>query len=185
VKSQALHFFFFASAFLAPAEFLLADLSVGRTYSLTLIDMDGHTFHTDDGHVTVVVLTTPAQLEKAETVGDRVPDYCLGNPTFRMITVVKLEEYIPPVRSFVAAMGRRRIESEAKRLQLRYNKRKIGRNARQDLFAVMDFDGKTTSLLGGAPQEPDFQVLVFARSGKLLQKWKEVPTARELAAVVK
>jgi hypothetical protein len=185
VKSQALHFFFFAGVFFALAKLLSAELSVNKTYSLILVDLDGRTFHTDDGHVTVIVLTTPAHLKKAETVGDRVPDYCLGNPTFRMITVIKLKNYIAPVRAFVASVGRRRLESESKRLQLRYNARKIDRSARRDIFAVVDFNGKATSLLGGLSPMSDFRTLVFARDGKLLQEWNQVPTRRELAAVVK
>jgi len=42
-----------------------------------------------DGHLTVVVLTTPADREKARTVGDRVPEHCLGNPDYRMITIIR------------------------------------------------------------------------------------------------
>jgi hypothetical protein len=185
VKSQALHLFFLATFLLCPAGFLLADLTIGQIYSLTMIDMDGHTFHTDDGHVTVVVLTTSATLEKAETVGDRTPDYCLGNPAFRMITVVKFQKHIRLVRAFLAVVARQRLEEEANRLQTRYDKKEMGRKARLDVHAVIDFDGQTVSQLGGLPDKSSFRTFVFARNGELLREWKQVPSAEELAAVVK
>jgi hypothetical protein len=185
VKSRALHFLFLASVFFCPANFLLADLSVGQIYSLTLVDTDGHTFHTDDGHVTVIVLTTPHNLEKAETVGDRTPEYCLGNPTFRMITVVKFHKHSALTRAFLGAITRHRLEEESNRLQARYDSKKIGRNARLDLHVITDFKGNTASQLGGLPDSANFRAFVFARNGELLKKWSEVPSARELAAVVK
>ena len=63
-------------------------LSTGNAYSISFVDIDGNKLSTADGHVTIVVLTTSADREQARTVGDRVPDFCLGNPAYRMITVV-------------------------------------------------------------------------------------------------
>ena len=63
-------------------------LSTGNTYSISFVDLDGNKVSTADGHVTIVVLTTPADREQARVVGDHVPDFCLGNPTYRMITII-------------------------------------------------------------------------------------------------
>ena len=183
--SRALHFFFFASVSLFSINLLHAALSADQIYSLKLVDIDGDTFRTDDGHVTIIVLTTPNNLENAETVGDRVPDYCLGNPTFRMITVVTLKKHTAFVRAFISAMARRRVDAEAERLQVRYKKKKIDRDARQDIFAVLDFDGKIASRLGDLSGTSRLRVFVFSRNGELLRKWSEIPAARDLAAVVK
>jgi hypothetical protein len=56
-------------------------------YSISFVDIDGNKLSTADGHVTIVVLTTSADREQARIVGDHVPDFCLGNPAYRMITV--------------------------------------------------------------------------------------------------
>src|SRR5436189_6463883 len=81
VNLSALQFFLFAEiALFLPAAHLRGELSSGTSYSLSFVDMDGNKVSTADGHVTVLVLTTPADREKARTVGDHVPDYCVGNP---------------------------------------------------------------------------------------------------------
>jgi hypothetical protein len=185
VKRCTLHFFLFGSFLLCPIGFLRAELSVGQIYSLTLVDSDGHVFRTDDGHVTEIVLTTPGGLGKAETAGDRTPDYCLGNPAFRMITVVMFKKHSALVRAFLSGIARHRMEEEADRLQRRYHSKKLGRNARLDLHVILDFNGKTVSQLGGLPDTDDFGLLVFSRKGELLKEWDAIPGAKELAAVVK
>ena len=185
MRLRALQLFFFANFFFLWAVSLLADLSLGRIYALDFVDVDGNTLSTSGGHVSVVVLTTLANLEKAQTVGDRVPDYCLGDPTYRMITVVKFKKHAAPVRMVLTAMARRRLDAEAKRLQSRYVARKIARDARRDIFAVVDFEGEATSQLGALPEPSNFHVFVFTRNGELLQQWNDVPSAEELAAVVK
>jgi len=63
-------------------------LLTGNTYSISLVDINGNKLSTADGRVTIVVLTTSADREQARTVGDHVPDFCLGNPAYRMITVI-------------------------------------------------------------------------------------------------
>src|SRR5947208_15779868 len=63
-------------------------VSTGQRYRLNFVEVDGNALSNADGHVTVLVLTTTADREKARTVGDRVPDYCLGNPNYRMITIL-------------------------------------------------------------------------------------------------
>ena len=54
---------------------LRGTLSRGTTYSLSFVDIDGTKLSTADGHVTVLVLATTADWEKARAVGERVPDY--------------------------------------------------------------------------------------------------------------
>src|ERR1043165_9486500 len=62
---------------------------IGKAYSLKLMDVDGRTLSTSDNIVTVLVLTTRTNLGKAREVGDRIPERCLGNPHYRMITVIQ------------------------------------------------------------------------------------------------
>ena len=187
VSLRALQFFFLAqnvSLFLALP--LHATLSAGQIYSFNFTDVDGHTLSTSDGHVTIVVLTTPADSEKAHTVGDRVPDYCLGNPSYRTITICHFTKKHTGIgRKIATILVRHRLNEEAKRLQARYDAKKIASNARSDIFAVADFDGTVSSRLGGQPEAADFRIFVFARNGELLQQWNEVPSAEDLAAVVK
>jgi hypothetical protein len=187
VNLRAHQFFFFAQSI----SFLLvlpldAALSAGQIYKLNFTDVDGRTLSTSDGHVTVVVLTTTADPEKARSVGDRVPDYCLGDPNYRMITVLNFsKKHSGIVRRIAAMLVRHRLDEEAKRLQRRYDAKKIARDARHDTFAVTDFDGALSSQFGAQPGSLDFRVFVFGRNGELLQQWNDVPTAADLAAVIK
>ena len=57
--------------------------------------------------------------------------------------------------------------------------------AREDIHIVTDFDGSISAQLGAQSGETGFHVFVFGRDGELLQQWDDVPTAQELAAVVK
>jgi len=165
---------------------LHAALSPGQIYKLNFTDVDGRTLSTSDGHVTVVVVTTTADPEKARSVGDRVPDYCLGDPNYRMITVLNFsKKHSGIVRRIATMLVRHRLDEEAKRLQRRYDAKKIARDARQDTFAVTDFDGALSSQLGAQPGSLHFRVFVFGRNGELLQQWNDVPTAADLAAVIK
>jgi hypothetical protein len=187
VRRCALQFFFFASvvslSFTPPLRAALMD---GQIYAVNFADVDGHTLSTADGHVTVVVLANPADTARAHAVGDRIPDYCLGNPTYRMVTVLNFNQKRTRVgRSIATMLVRRRLDTEAKLLQRRYDAQKLARDARRDIFAVADFDGGTTSQLGVEIGSSDFRVFVFGRDGKLLQQWNDVPSAAELATVVK
>src|SRR5436853_6767728 len=99
----------------------MAGLVPGKIYPLTMVDVDGRTLSTTDGHVTVLVLTGRAEAEKARLLGDRIPERCLGNPAYRMITVIRLERnWSRRMRFLPAAMIRRRLDAEAKRLQPKY-----------------------------------------------------------------
>ena len=187
MNRRALQFFFFAAAALfLSAPLLRAALSSGATYSLGFVDIDGNKLSTADGHVTVLVLATTADWEKARAVGERVPDYCLGNPDYRMITIIRfIRKHGPIMRKIAIAVVKHRVTEEAKRLQNRYDTNKIMRDARQDIFTVIDFDGTVSSQLGEPAGATDFCVFVFARKGELLAQWHGVPSAKQLAAVVK
>ena len=184
---RALQFFFFAAiALFLSVTILRGALSSGTTYSLSFVDIDGNKLSTADGHVTVLVLATTADWEKARAVGDRVPDYCLGNPDYRMITIIRfIRRHIAIGRRIATAFVRHRVNEEAKRLQTRYDAKKIARDARTDIFTVTDFDGSGSSQLGEPAGATDFCVFVFGRNGELLAQWHGVPDAKQLAAVVK
>jgi hypothetical protein len=187
VISRALQFFFvIGTLILLPAARLHGALSTGANYALGFVDIDGNKHSTADGHVTVVVLTTTADREKAHTVGDRVPEHCLGNPDYRMITIIRFARRHTVVgRRIATALIRHRVNEEAKRLQARYDGKKIIRDARKDIFVATDFDGSVSSQLGEPEGTTDFCVFVFGRKGELIAQWHGVPSAEQLAAAVK
>jgi hypothetical protein len=169
--------------FVAPSH---AALSVGQIYALKFVDVDGHTLSTADGHISVVVLATTANSEKARAVGDRAPEDCLGNPSYRMITILNFtKKHTLLGRKIATMLVRHRLDEEARRLQPRYDAKKITHNARDDVFAVTDFDGTVSSQLGGQREAADFHVFVFGKDGELLKQWDNVPNAEDLAAVLK
>jgi hypothetical protein len=179
-------FLFVAAALLLSVAPVRSMLSTGTSYSISFVDIDGKKLSTADGHVTIVVLTTTANHEKARTVGDRVPDFCLGNSDYRMITIVHFtRSHMAIGRRIAGAFIRHRMREEAKRLQARYDAQKISRDARSDIFVVTDFDGTVASQLGEAMGTSDFRVLVFGRTGELLAQWHEIPSAEQLAGVLK
>ncbi|HYY35353.1 MAG TPA: hypothetical protein VE867_03170 [Candidatus Binatia bacterium] len=184
---RALQFFFFvATPFFLSTGLLHGALSIGATYSLDFVDIDGNKHSTADGHVTLLVLTTPADREKARTVGDRVPERCLGNPDYRMITVIHFTRKHTAIgRRIATALVRHRVNEEARRLQARYDGKGIKQDARKDIFIVTDFDGSVSSQLGEAGSETAFCVSVFGRNGELRAQWHGVPSAEQLAAAVK
>jgi hypothetical protein len=104
-----------------------------------------------------------------------------------MITIIRfIRKHGVIVRKIATAVVKHRVTEEAKRLQSRYDTNKIMRDARQDIFTVIDFDGTISSQLGEPPgATTDFCVFVFGRDGELLAQWHGVPSAKQLAAVVK
>jgi hypothetical protein len=165
---------------------IFAELTVGESYRLNLTDIDGNAFSTADGHITTLVLISQSNIGKARAVGDRIPDFCLGNPTFRMITVLAFEKkHSKPARIILTSLMRRRADSEARRLQSRYDQLKIIRDARHDVLAVADFDGAITTPLGARPSVTLFHIFVFGQKGELLKEWNDVPRAEELAAALR
>jgi hypothetical protein len=187
VSRRALQFFFFvAILFLLPCARLSAALSTGATYSLSFLDIDGNKLSTADGHITVIVLATPADREKARTVGDRVPQHCLGNPECRMITIIRFtRRHIAIGRRIATALVRHRVNEEVRRLQAQYDGKGIRRDARKDVLVVTDFDGSVSSQLGQPEGATDFCVFVFGRNGQLIAQWHEVPSTEQLAAALK
>jgi len=143
VSVRALQIFLsLATALLIPAMPACGALSTGNTYSISFVDIDGNKLSTADGQVTIVVLTTSADREQARTVGDHVPDFCLGNPAYKMITVIHFTAgHLVIGRRLAIGFIRHRVREEAKRLQARYDAQKISRDAKNDVFVVTDFDG--------------------------------------------
>jgi hypothetical protein len=187
VSVRALQIFLsLATALLLAAMPARGALSTGNTYSISVVDIDGNKLSTADGHVAIVVLTTSSDREQARTVGDHVPDFCLGNPAYRMITVIHFTgRHLALGRRMATAFIRHRVREEAKRLQARYDAQKISRDAKSDIFVVTDFDGTAASQLGQPAGATDFCVFVFGRTGELLAQWHSVPSADELAAAIK
>ena len=187
VIPRALQFFFFSGTLiLILTAHLYGALSVGAAHPLSFVDIDGNKHSTVDGHVTVIVVTTPADREKARTVGDRVPERCLGNPDYRMITVIHFARRHTVVGQRIAtAFIRHRVNEEAKRLQARYDVKKIVRDARKDVFVATDFDGSISSQLGEPDGATDFRVFVFGRNGELIAQWQGIPSAEQLDAALK
>jgi hypothetical protein len=176
----------FSAALLFSVASALGALSTGNSYSVSFVDLDGNKLSTADGHSTIVVLTTAADREQARTVGDRVPDFCLGNPAYRMITVVNFTGRHTAIgRRVATAIIRHRMHEAGKRLQARYDSQKISRDAKGDIFVVTDFDGKIAAQLGQPAGATDFCVFVFGQTGKLLAQWHSVPSTDELAAALK
>jgi len=185
MRWRGVQFFFVATLLLCFGRSLGADPIVGRTYALNLADVDGNTLGTADGHVTVIVFSRVADLDKARFVGDCVPEYCVGNPAYRFITLVSFaRKQGRPSRFVSAILARRRLDAESKRLQPRYAAKKLARNPRGDVFAVLDFDGSAALNLGIGANSSQFQVLVLNGKGELLQRWTNVPTSDQLAAVL-
>ncbi len=157
-----------------------------QNFSLNLVDVDGNTLSTADGRVTIIVLTTQAGIDKARAVGDRTPEFCLGNPEYRMITVLVFEKkHTKPTRMILSSLIRRRLDSEGHRLQNRYDKLKIARNARRDVSAVADFDGTIAKQLGMEPGAGLFQIFVLGKNGELIKQWSDVPSADDFSAALK
>jgi hypothetical protein len=88
-------------------------------------------------------------------------------------------------RGIATVFLRNRVKEEAKRLQARYDARKIVRDARGDIFTVTDFDGSASSQLDGQSEAGNFHVFVFSESGELLQQWSAVSSVEQLAAALK
>jgi hypothetical protein len=187
VNVRALQIFLsLSTVFFFPAALIHGELSTGTTHSISFVDLDGNKLSTADGHITIVVLTTSADREQARIVGDHVPDFCLGNPAYRMITVVHFtHSHMALGRRVATAFIRHRMGQAAKRLQARYDAQKISRDAKSDIFVATDFDGTITSQLGQSAEATGFFVFVFGQTGELLAQWHTVPSTDELAAALK
>ena len=91
---------------------ILAEPTKGQTYRISFSDIDGDTLSTAEGHITTVVLIGKANVDKAHLVGDRTPDFCLGNADYRMVTVVTFEaKHSRLVRAFMTSVMRHRVDT--------------------------------------------------------------------------
>jgi hypothetical protein len=162
-----------------------AELRVGNVYPLTLTDVDQHQLSTSDGHVSIITVVTRKDEEKAQAVGDRFPHAFLGDPKYRLITVVNFQQKIfSAFRGMAMAIIRHRLDAEAKELQATYSSKHINRNPRTDILVVADFDGKAVSQLSISPASNEFAVFVFDGHGRLVKRWNDVPSVEALTAAI-
>jgi hypothetical protein len=174
--------FFLAALFSFVALACAADLEPGRTYPLSFTDVEGRQFSLQDGRATLLTMTTREMEPKAHRVGNSVPDQYIGHPHYRCVTVINFQNQIRPfLRRLIALIVRRRFRAEADAVQPRYSARKIGHSPRADLFAIADFDGGAIRRLGMQPASNEFAVFVFDGRGRLIRRWRDVPTRDELA----
>ena len=177
--------YFFLAAILAGSPARANELRPGNVYSLTLTDVDRHQLSTSDGHVTIITVLTRKDEQKAEQVGERVPHVYLGDPKYRLITLVNFQRGIfPLLQGMINAIIRNRMDAEAKDIQKIYSAKHLTRNPRSDIFVVADFDGKAVSQLGIAPSSSEFAVFVFDGRGRLVRRWNDVPSAEALSAAL-
>ncbi|MDP9253498.1 MAG: hypothetical protein M3O66_00930 [Verrucomicrobiota bacterium] len=175
--------FFFAVALTTSAMAEPRILETNHVYNIVLTDVDGDRLSTRDGHVTIITVTTKQNEPKARAVGDRVPDRYLGDPKYRLITLVNFQKKVSVFfRGVTAAVIRHRLDLEAKRIQPIYSVKHLMRDPRKDIFAVADFDGQAVSSLGIQPASDEFGVFVFDGQGRLLRRWSDAPPTEELAA---
>jgi hypothetical protein len=178
-------FFFLVATFFAATPAPSNELRPGNTYSLTFTDVDRQQLSTSDGHVTMITVLTRKDEQKAEQVGERVPRVYLGDPKYRLITLVNFKRGIfPPFQGMINGIIRMRMDSEAKDLQATYTSKHLTRNPRSDIFVVADFDGKAVSRLGIDPSSSEFAVFVFDGRGHLLRRWNDVPSAEAISAAL-
>ena len=162
-----------------------AALRPGETYRLTFRDVDGKDLSTADGHITIIAVVTRHSEDKARQISQRVPDHCIADPKYRYVTLVNFQRGLAgPFQGITRAIIRGRLDNEAKRLQPKYAARKVNRDPRRDLYVVADFDGSAVSRLGMAPASNEVAVFVFDGSGRLVQRWSDVPPEDALAKAV-
>lgn len=161
-------------------------LKSGATYKFQFDDVDGRRISTFDGHVSVIVVVTTTNIANAAEVGDRVPIRYKGNQKYRFLTIVHFRTIVSRWFFPIATLAiRRRLDQEATRIQPEYDKRKVRRNPRQDLFAVADFDGSALSKLGLSPDSNGVAVFLFNGNGMLMRYWQKVPDRESLAAALR
>ena len=182
---RPLQYFFLAALVAGIPAARATELRLGNAYPLTFTDVDQHQLSTSDGHVTIITVLTRKDEQKAQTVGDRIPHVYLGDPKYRLITLVNFQQKIfSPFRGITSAIIRHRLDAEAKERQKIYSAKKLNRNPRYDIFVVADFDGKVVSQLGIGPTSTEFAVFVFDGRGRLVRRWNDVPSADALTAAI-
>jgi len=163
----------------------IAEPVVGKTYAFNMIDVDGRTLSTHDGHVTVLVIVSRPEADKARAVGNRVPERCLGNPAARMVTVIRFDQTKNSFsRYLLSRVIRRRLDGEAVELKQRYVAKHLSSDPRSDVYAVADFDGQMASTFSLPAGTNQFRVLILSGNGELLHSWAGVPTTQQLDAAI-
>lgn len=181
--ARPLQYLFLAALVAVTAD--AVELRTGNVYRLSFTDVDKQQLSTFDGHVTIITVVTREDESKAQTVGDRIAHVYLGDPKYRLITLVNFQQKIfSPFRGMVSAIIRHRLDAEAKKLQEIYTAKKVNRNPRYDIFVVADFDGKAVSQLGIAPASAEFVVFVFDGRGRLVRRWNGLPSAEALTEAI-
>lgn len=163
---------------------LLAMTLAASNPKVTVTDVDDRTLSTGDGHVTTMVLTTRQEAYKARLVGDRTPLHCLGDPRFRMITVIEFPKSTSrPMRYLLTKLVHSRVNAEAEHLKARYLEKNLTVDPHQDVHVVVDFEGEIARQLG-VNDSGAFRVFVFGPDGALRGQWSTVPDAKELDRVL-
>jgi hypothetical protein len=184
VFARPFQYFFLVALLAAPAARAI-ELHPGNIYALKFTDVDRHQLSTSDGHVTIITAVTRKDEQKAQQTGDRVPRVYVGDPKFRLITIVNFQQNIfPPFQGMIMAIIRSRLDAEAKDLEKVYAEKHLTRNPRSDILVVADFDGKAVSELGISPRSPEFAVFVFDGRGRLVRRWNDVPSTDALSAAL-
>jgi hypothetical protein len=180
--SRSLQLFFIAFVMSAVIGASGAELKPGSVASLTFEDVDGKHLSTADGHVTIITVITRALEAEAHAVAGKVPERYKGDQKYRYITLVNFKGGMGGLLPGVTrGMIRSRLDAEAKELKSSYERRKIAHEPREDLFVIPDFDGSAVSKLGLSPEAGELAVFIFNGSGKLVQRWSEVPPDDSLA----
>jgi hypothetical protein len=173
-RGLQLFFLLCAVAFMPAAA--VGELLPGSTHRLVFRDVDGDEHSTADGRVTIITVVTRNNEEKAREVANLVPEYAVGDPQYRYITIVNFQQKLArPLHGLTKAIIRRRLDAEARDLQERYAEKQLTRDARQDVLVVADFDGKALAQLGLPPDTEEIKVFVFNRQGRLIARWSDVP----------
>lgn len=181
---RLLQYLFLAAILTGPAAWA-SELRPGNVYPLTFTDVDRQQLSTSDGHVTIITVLTRKDEQKAQLVGDHVHHIYLGDPKYRLITMVNFQRGIfPLLQGMINAIIRNRMDAAATGLQKIYTARHLTRNPRSDIFVVADYDGKAVSQLGIDPSSSEFAVFVFDGRGRLIRRWNDVPSADALTAAL-
>ena len=102
-----------------------------------------------------------------------------------MVTVVLFQPtQNRAVRLMLTSVMRHRLDQEAKQLKQKYLAKGLDRDARQDVYAIADFDDAAATQLGLSADSLTFKVLVISGNGTVLADWDDIPSAEELSKIL-
>ena len=160
-----------------------ATLKVGSRYAIKFADIDGRRLATDDGHVVLLAVINREDEAKAQQLGDSVPRRFIGNPNYRAVNVVHLDDVISnSLRPVTSMLLRRHRETHIADMRKVYQSRHLKTDPADDIFAVGDFDGAISRQLNLSDNQ--FAVFVFGRNGRLFGNWNEIPSVESLSAAM-